>query len=81
MSAAFDAWLTKRAAAGDETAFAQLIEAHGRTLRNVVASCAHASDTTVEDLAQIVAVKLWAEIQRGHYNPHRAPMAATGRAG
>ncbi len=75
MSAAFDAWLSRRAAAGDETAFAQLIEIHGHKLRNVVAHYAHESDTTPEDLAQVVAVKVWTEIQRGHYNPHRAPFA------
>ena len=73
MSAAFDASLAKRAASGDEAAFAQLIEAHGAKLRRIVASYAHASDTSVEDLAQILALKVWTKIERGHYNPHRAP--------
>jgi len=44
VSAAFDAWLTKRAASGDEAAFARLIRAHGAKLRRIVASYAHASD-------------------------------------
>src|SRR6516165_8621444 len=38
----FEHWLSKRAAAGDQTAFAVLVE------------------------------HIWREIQRGHYNPHRA---------
>lgn len=71
MSATFDAWLSSRAARGDAAAFGRLIATHGRTLRNVAASF-DAPDTTVDDLAQIVAVKLWAELQRGAYNPHRA---------
>lgn len=76
MSAHFDAWLARRAARGDEAAFERLIESHARKLRNVVQSFAQVTDADADDLAQAVAEKLWTEIQRGRYNPHRAPFAA-----
>ena len=60
-----------RAAAGDERAFEQLLTDHRVKLRNVCHTFV-GYDTSVDDLFQIVCVKLWAEVSRGHYNPHRA---------
>ena len=69
-----ESWLAKRAAVGDQHAFEQLLTAHRVKLRNVCHTFI-GYDTSIDDLFQIVCVKLWGEIERGHYNPHRADFA------
>ena len=66
-----EAWLARRAAAGDHHAFEQLLT-HNRVKLHNVCHTFLAQDTSADDLFQIVSVKLWREIERGHYNPHRA---------
>jgi RNA polymerase sigma factor (sigma-70 family) len=70
-----EAWLVQRAANGDQLAFETLLTAIGSKLRRVAAVFV-SSETTVDDLVQIVLVKLWREVKAGHYNPARAPFAA-----
>ena len=66
-----EAWLARRPAAGDQHAFEDLLTANRVKLHNVCQTFL-AQDTSADDLFQIVSVKLWSEIERGHYNPHRA---------
>jgi RNA polymerase sigma factor (sigma-70 family) len=72
VSAEHDAWLFRRAAAGDEAAFEQLLQRTAAKLRNV-AQTFLGVDTQLDDLVQIILVKLWQEARRGAFNPHRAP--------
>ena len=79
MTPEFDKWLTLRAARGDERAFEMLLAGSERKLRNVCSSFADES-TSLDDLYSIVTAKVWVEIQRGHFNPHRGswlPFAST----
>jgi DNA-directed RNA polymerase specialized sigma24 family protein len=70
-------WLAGRAAGGDERALELLLEACRRQLINVCMTWADSTaDSEIDDLYAIVAARVWAEVQRGHYNPHRAPFAA-----
>lgn len=64
-------WLTVRAAHGDQHAFEQLLTTNRVKLRNVCQTFL-GYDTSIDDLFQIVCVKLWGEIERGRYNPFRS---------
>jgi RNA polymerase sigma factor (sigma-70 family) len=74
VSSELDAWLFRRAAAGDEAAFERLIERHIRKLRSVCATYL-GSEAAADDLLQLVLAKLWDEARCGRYNPHRAPFS------
>jgi RNA polymerase sigma factor (sigma-70 family) len=75
VSAELDGWLCRRAAEGDGAAFDKLLATHKRKLLNVCASYAE-SGIDQDDLFQMVSMKVWVEVQRGHYNPHRADLSA-----
>ena len=68
-----EAWLARRAGCGgDQHAFEDLLGANRVEAPTTSARRSPRKDTSADDLFQIVSIKLWSEIERGHYNPHRA---------
>jgi len=58
------AWLVRRAAEGDETAFADLLELHKRQVITTLSACGVRSRETAQDLAQDVAIRAWKSLPR-----------------
>lgn len=73
----FDAWLVKRAAAGDQVAFARLIEASRARIHGLVSCFVH-SDYALEreDAFQLAVTEAWKSIRRGGFNPHHGDFYA-----
>jgi DNA-directed RNA polymerase specialized sigma24 family protein len=65
-------WLTRRAAAGDETAFSELIEASRARIHGLVSGFVNPKYRLErEDAYQLAVTEAWKSIQRGAYNPHK----------
>jgi DNA-directed RNA polymerase specialized sigma24 family protein len=64
-------WLTRRAAAGDETAFGELVEASRAKIHGLISSFVN-TDYRLEreDAYQIAVTAAWRSLQSGRYNPH-----------
>lgn len=58
------ALLVRRAAEGDETAFADLLELHKRQVITTLSACGVRSHETAQDLAQDVAIRAWKSLAR-----------------
>jgi Sigma-70 region 2 len=73
----FDAWLVKRAAAGDQAAFARLIRQSKARIHGLI-SCFVNSDYQLEreDAYQIVCTAAWGSVQRGEFNPNHGDFYA-----
>ena len=80
MSRTVDLWLTRRAAQGDQHAFAALVDEHAASIRRVAYHYA-ARDAELEDLQQIVKQRLWIEMQRGNWNWRNGFAAFVAHAG
>lgn len=67
----FDRWLAKRAATGDATAFAALIEASRARIHGLISTFVN-TDIGFEraDAYQLVVLEAWKSVQRGKLNPH-----------
>jgi len=72
-----DAWLVRRAAAGDQAAFATLIESSRGRIHALISTFVNPDiGLEREDAYQLVCVEAWRAVGRGQLNPHHGDFYA-----